>query len=304
MPATGQFCQMNLFTNKPAHLVCTHYLCKAICITLETIFYKERFMKAMATPFAILVATVLLTACGGGSDAGSNDSTTPTTPTTPAPVAKLEGAYEGGTDQLFVYSVTLENGDSWMLYGPATNKLIRFVGVVHATQGSSDGSTYSARTRDYFYDGQVFDGRLSGSYVPGKAFRGEIASNGRTAPFTTEAVVKTEYDYQAPAKLSSLAGTWNGGILGGGTGQIDISAAGAIQANLQGCSVTGQAQPRASGKNVFDVGLTFGPAPCRLPGQQTQGIALSFELAGGAKQLVVTGATADAAAGTALLAAR
>lgn len=248
-------------------------------------------MKAMATPFAMLVAAGLLTACGGGGDDGND------------PV-KLEGAYEGGTTQRFVYSLTLENGDSWMLYGIPVGSAMDVKGLARATRGNSDGSRYFAQIRDYSYDGRVSDGSLSGSYVQGQSFRGTTTSFGLTNSFTTEVVKKNDYDYQAPAKLSGIAGTWNGMILGGDIGQITIDAAGVLRASFQGCNVTGQAQSRASGKNVFDVSLNFGPAPCRLPGLQTTGIALSFVEPAVGTQLVITGITPDGAAGTALLALR
>ncbi|MBS0291293.1 MAG: hypothetical protein JSS01_02055 [Proteobacteria bacterium] len=247
-------------------------------------------MKAMKTPCALWVVAGLLTACGGGGD----DNV----------AAKLEGAYEGGTAQRFVYSVTLENGDSWMLYGIPIGKALDVKGMVRATQGNSDGSSYSAQLRDYSYDGRVSDGSLSGSYVPGQSFRGTTTSFGLTNSFTTEVVKKSDYDYQAPASLSSIAGTWNGMVLGGGLGQITIDATGALRAGFQGCNITGQAQPRASGRNVFDVSLNFGPAPCRLPGEQARGIALSFVEPSVGTQLVITGTTPDGSAGTALLALR
>lgn len=269
-------------------------------------------MKMMATPFAILVASGLLTACGGGSDGGSGNGAGAgagggSGGNGTAPVAKLEGAYQGTTGkQLTINSLTLENGDSWILYGgrDKTSNAVIVTGVTHAIQSSSTSSTYTARTKDYYQDGQVFDGSISGSYVPGQSFRGTITSNGLTTPFTTNAVKASEFNYQTPASLARIAGNWNAAILNGGSGQIAIGADGAITGSLQACSVTGQAQPRASGKNVFDVRLSFGPAPCRLPGQQITGVATSYALAGGGTQLILMGATADGAAGTALLASR
>lgn len=262
-------------------------------------------MKMMATPFAILVASGLLTACGGGSDGASASGSGAGGGNGTAPVAKLEGAYQGTTGkQLAINSLTLENGDSWILYGLQTASTLTALGMAHATQGSSTSSTYTARTKDYYQDGQVFDGTLSGSYVPGQSFRGTITSNGLTTPFTTNAVKASEFNYQTPASLARIAGNWNAAILNGGSGQIAIGADGAITGSLQACSVTGQAQPRASGKNVFDVRLSFGPAPCRLPGQQITGVATSYALAGGGTQLILMGVTADGAAGTALLASR
>ena len=43
-----------------------------------------------------------------------------------------------------------------------------------------------------------------------------------------------------------------------------------------GCNFAGTVLPRPSGKNVFNVSLTFGPAPCALPGQAAAGIAVAI----------------------------
>lgn len=271
-------------------------------------------MTAKTTPWALLAATAVLTACGGGGGGGGSDSNGP------PPVVKLEGAYQGTTTPgevlpgvdvdlvqgRIIRSLTLENGDSWVLYGdPKVNGTVVAVGMTHATLESDDGFTYTARTKDYYKDGQVFNGRLSGRYVAGQSFRGTMnASNGLTpapASFIADAVKASEYNYQTPASLPGIADTWSGGILEGKAGQISIDAAGALQGSFEACSVTGQVQPRASGKNVFDVTVDFGPAPCALPGQQTKGIAVTY--ASGA-QLVVMAATADGAAGTAFLVSR
>ena len=256
-------------------------------------------MMATTTPWALLLAALALSACGGGSDSGhghgGGQASTP----------KLEGAYQGVTNhQLAIRSLTLENGDSWILYGPQVNGALVASGMAVATQERNDGSTYTARIRDYYHDGQVFDGSLSGSYVAGQSFRGTISSNGLTTPFTANAVKPSEYDYQAPASLSRIAGSWSGATLAGHTGQITIDTAGALQGSLQACSVTGQVKARASGKNVFDVTMNFGPAPCTQPGQQLKGIAVNDAAASGGSQLIVMATTAAGTAGTAFLASR
>ncbi len=45
--------------------------------------------------------------------------------------------------------------------------------------------------------------------------------------------------------------------------------------------------PRASGKNIYNVALTFGPLPCDLPNQPAAGIAVIYPLTSGKSQLIV-----------------
>ena len=45
--------------------------------------------------------------------------------------------------------------------------------------------------------------------------------------------------------------------------------------------------PRPGGKNVYNVTLTFGAAPCALAGQSGSGIAIASPITGGRTQLVV-----------------
>ena len=64
--------------------------------------------------------------------------------------------------------------------------------------------------------------------------------------------------------------------------------------------MTGTVKPRASGRNVFDVTLTFGGAPCVLANQTATGSAISYLLSNGSRQIVIAGTNAARDAGTAL----
>jgi hypothetical protein len=61
---------------------------------------------------------------------------------------------------------------------------------------------------------------------------------------------------------------------------VTISTAGAISGTSAGCLFTGTATPRASGKNIFNVSITFGAAPCALAGQTATGIAIDYAITG------------------------
>jgi len=92
--------------------------------------------------------------------------------------------------------------------------------------------------------------------------------------------------------------------LSGAAATVAINNAGAITGSSGGCSFTGTATPRASGKNVFDVSITFGAAPCVLPSQTVTGIALDYITTGNQTQLLVSVVNSAKTAGTMFFAHR
>jgi hypothetical protein len=94
-------------------------------------------------------------------------------------------------------------------------------------------------------------------------------------------------------------------LLDGETATLTVASNGAIAGiSSLGCSFTGTITPRPSGKNVFNTTLTFGGAPCALPGQSASGIALAYPLANGMTQLLAGAATASGSTATAFFAQR
>ena len=77
-------------------------------------------------------------------------------------------------------------------------------------------------------------------------------------------------------------------LLTGSAATIAINSSGAITGSSAGCSFTGTATPRASGKNVLDVSITFGASPCALPSQTATGIALAYRPSGGSTTQLIT----------------
>ncbi len=257
-------------------------------------------MRKFASTFVMLCTGALLAACGGGSQ-----------------VEVLEGAYDGtaiakagayGETAIVEFafnSLTLEDGDSWILYGAQDGDTMTVLGMVYASPGSSDGSVYQAQHKDYYADGTVHHGHINGTYGAGQSFKGTLVGSDMTTTFTSEATSASKFDYRAAADLSRVSGNWSGKDMAGGAGQVSIDAGGAIQGSIEGCGVTGQVEPHPSGKNVFNARLKFGPEPsCKLPGEQATGVAVTYTLTGGRTQLIIMGTTAGAAAGTTFIASR
>lgn len=187
-------------------------------------------------------------ACGGGGGGGS--------------VASAEGAYEGtltgGTSDAFQL-IILENGDRF------TSGDARDFGTVPSTSGS-----------------------IASTFVEGRSIEGTVSASGRTISFSGEASPEGSYDYNAPATLETITGDWDLFGLDGSRVAVSIGANGTFASASAGCSFSGAFAPRASGKNVFDVTVTFGPAPCDLPGQTATGIGISSLPTGtGTNQLIV-----------------
>ena len=76
----------------------------------------------------------------------------------------------------------------------------------------------------------------------------------------------TGYDYDKPARLQDIAGTW-------GWGSVTISSTGTLAGTNQGCTLAGTLAPRPGGKNVFNVAFTL--ADCNRAGAYT-GVAVTF----------------------------
>lgn len=215
--------------------------------------------------FSVLVAATLVTACGGGDD---DNSPTPAPPPAPA-VTSAEGFWTGKSAAGYdVALVVLENGDTWGYFADS--------GVLYgALQGktTSSGGTMTGSGREFnFSDATVYPGSYSGTYTAKTKIDVRLSDG---SLFTG---TYSDY-YDQPASLAALAGTYQGmGVSTGAPVQsipVTISTSGAISAPPSlGCGISGSAVPRASGKNVFDLRITFSGTSCALGnGATVSGVA-------------------------------
>jgi hypothetical protein len=250
-----------------------------------------------------LAITAMLSACGGGGGSSSAAAPASTGP-------KAEGLYAGTTTSGYTFNaLVLEDDEIWALYGVPSSGAFYVYGANWA-QGSSSNGTYTAsNAKDYYYTGAVATGTVNASYVAGSSFNGAAIVNGASVGFTSAAPVSSTYVYTSMASLPTITGTWTGTTLFGEAGTMVIASNGTLTASFTGsyigsCTATGTVQPRASGKNVFDVSIVFGTAPCSLPGTTATGIALSYLLTNGQRQLIAAVTTSSKANGSAFFAAR
>ena len=201
----------------------------------------------------------ILTACGGG---GGGGSTAPS-----APPVTAEGFWEGtASTGTSVALAVLEDGETWGVYTSGNS----IAGALYG-QTTSSGTTLTGSGNDFNIAAHsVSSATYNGTFVAKSTIR--VASGGTT--FSGNYAVA----YDQPASLTALAGTFTGqGISGNSSAQtipVTISTTGAITVPTSaGCGASGTASPRATGKNIFDVLVTFNGTSCALGnGTITKGV--------------------------------
>jgi hypothetical protein len=230
----------------------------------------------IGTVAATVVAAAVLGACGGGGDDG--------------PKGKAEGVYEGTTSTgAYTQLLVLEDDSFWALYGTQAAGTFFVTGFVQG-QGASDGKSFSSGNARDFGFAPPLAMSVSATYTPGTSISATLTAQGGSVTLNSSVIPAARFNYAAAPTIASIAGPWTMTMLSGATADVTISAAGAVSGTSQGCSFTGTIAPRPTGRNVFNVALTFGAAPCVLPNQSGAGVAVTYLVNGGpTRQLVVAG---------------
>lgn len=248
-----------------------------------------------------LLACSLLVGCGGGGGGSS-------TPTTPGPSA--EGVYGGtmtGSRNTAFETIVLENGDFWSVYGTQTSSIFSVAGFVQGSGTSNNGSFTSSNAKDFGY-APAAASTLNATYdATAKTISGSISEGTQTVTLSGGPIAGSLYNYNTAAALTTVVGSWSTTSLTGEGVAINVASTGAFTAISSfgfGCSFTGTITPRASGKNVFNVAMTFGAAYCALPGQSATGIAVVYPLTSGRTQLLVAAVDGTRSYGSAVVGTR
>lgn len=250
----------------------------------------------VSSKLLIVLATATLAACGGG---GGDDSEG--LPTTPA--ATAEGAYggtlAGDTANNTFSAVVLENGDVWAIYGTALpSGVLAVTGFLQGSGNSTDSRYTSSDLRDFGFEPPVTGTANAEFNASANTMSGSFQFGSNTVRFAG-GPINGGYDYAAAAQLTQVSGAWSLNALSGEGINIMVGGDGSFTGqSALGCAISGKLTPRASGKNVFDVTLQFGPAPCAVPNQSAAGIALSYPISG-RQQLIFAGTDSSRRYGTA-----
>ena len=215
------------------------------------------------------------------------------------------GFYSGTLSNGFIHNtLVLENGQFYVLYGVSTTASLKLAGFIQGTGKPNNGSLGSNDLKDYFWDGSVSGGSLNAAYS-GSALIGTLSKKDLTISLASTPLASAFYNYDVPASVSDIAGSWTLTTLTGTAATMVIDANGAFTGDTNRCAYKGTLAPRASGKNVFDVSLTFGGSPCSLPNRTVSGVAVSFLMSDGVtRQLIMAGITANREQGTGLFGTR
>lgn len=257
--------------------------------------------KASTWPFSAVAVLGLLAGCGGGgggSDAGASTGS----------VFSAEGVYGGtlrGNSTLALDMLVLETGEVWALYGQQFNGQLLVSGFFQGNGSASATGIRATDLRDYatappaVLDLSAAAGSSTGTLA------GTLGTAQGSASISLGPLAGSAYRYEARALPVAVQGSWTLTTLQGEVQSVAVAADGSLSARGQnGCNFSGRVLPRASGKNVFDVSLDFGPAPCALANQSATGIALVYPLASGGNQLIVAVHDAARSLGTAAFGVR
>jgi hypothetical protein len=229
-----------------------------------------------------LTISALLTACGGGGGGGSSSST---------PVTNVSGAgvwngytYPSGNP---IDLIVMPNNTMYSLFGTAVNGGTILIGADFGSVTSS-GSSFSGSFTEYFYNNTSITGTTSGTIVANTSLSGTSKfSNGNTANYALTPITSGGYNFNTPAVLSTITGSWVGSLLTGIAATLTINANGTLSGFSAGCSFTGTIAPDPSGVNVFATVITYGSG-CTKVGLVETGISLSYLFpSGGTRQLIV-----------------
>ena len=207
----------------------------------------------MINKFKLLTGTAvfsLLSACGGGGGGGEATSGT------------AEGIWVGSSSTGYrVALAVLENAETWGVYYTRNNGYIVIYGALYGTSNGT-GNTFSSTGSDFnLLKWSVVNGSVTGTVVP-KSTINAVATSGATVSLT----YSTTYD--SPALLSTIAGSYiMNAVSASGTSSnapMTIDANGAVRVVGNGCSAAGTVLPRSSGKNIYNINVTFTGTNCAL----------------------------------------
>lgn len=224
-----------------------------------------------------------LTACGGGSGSTNTQQTPP-----PPQVGQAQGVYEGSLSTGYSFdAIVLPNDSFYAIYGTVAGDTLLIQGLVYGT-GKESGTSITGTMTDFEYPGTpIGTASLSGTFAAGSSLSGSLTEGGLNETFSGSVPPTSQFNYNTAAQSSTITGSWNGSLMDGESASIVIDGSGNVTGiSSLGCSFTGTAKPDGSGKNFYDVTLTFGASPCVAAGQTATGVGVVETLSDGTLQLL------------------
>jgi hypothetical protein len=240
---------------------------------------------------------IILVGCGGGST-NSNSNSPSSTP------GQAQAVYFGTASNGDAFeTIILPNDEYYALYGPTSGNEFSISGMLTG-QGSSNNGNYTANVTDFYGSSATVTGSVSATYTVGASINGTLTATGSPAvTFNGTVMPSSQFNYKTAAKLSDIVGTWAGGLLDGTLATVTINSNGAFSgSDSSGCSFSGTITPDNSGKNFFDISLTYGASPCLLPNQSASGMAVDYLLSDGVTRQLLAAVASGTSYGTVFVA--
>lgn len=226
------------------------------------------------------VAVAVLAGCGGGGGSWVCEPLSP-------PYASsgggncvrvddesAEGFWAGTAGEYEFRAVVLENDEVWAFYTDA--------GVVEGVvQGTVSSRADAFTGSGYDYNLPLLsrtEVTMAGMIAEEGTFSGTVTLPSSTLEFTST------YDPSYESAPADATGTWTVRAATS-TGTVDttvtVASNGGISATNADCSGTGTLTPRSSGKNVYNLSVSFTGASCQFNGQTLTGVAVVRAITGG-----------------------
>jgi len=195
--------------------------------------------------------------------------------------------------------VILENGETWGIYSSSNY----VVGAVYGNTSSTSTALSGTGSLFNLVSRTVGNASYSGTYAVKSSISVSVSDGTKfTGAYSSL--------YDQAASLATLAGTYTGWAVTGGTAAqttaVNIDANGSVSSSYVSgtyvCTTSGKATPRNTAKNVFNLQLSFSGNACALGNGSTVTGVATYDSA--AKRLIAMGLNAAKSDGFIYLASR
>jgi hypothetical protein len=237
-----------------------------------------------------MLVSALLSGCGGADEAAAGKAMAEAPPSSPLGNNAAQGFYVGKLGNSYSHrTFVLDNGQYYMIYGPDVGGIFAVSGLVQGSGQANNGTFTSPDLKDFYsVRALVRSGSLNATYTPGVSFNASL-NEGSIGMTLTSTANSGWFNYDSPAILADITGSWGLRSLWGSGPALNIMADGSFTGAAAGCSISGTIAPRASGKNVFDVRINYGASPCIPANRSGSGIAFTYVAGNQKRQLTFAG---------------
>lgn len=240
---------------------------------------------------SILIATVVLVACGGGGDSPAPPRTGVFAPGTGVSVSGtgvVGGVIVGRADPSFI---AVSDGSATILfYGPDLAAAPQVTGsiLVLESYAQSPGDPYSYNASDTA-QGYGYGASVSLSIDPiAPSVTGVLRYRDQSSTYqlTGGPVPGSSYRYNRPADMADMVGTWSLSDMQANPVSLSVREDGGVSGNYQGCMLSGTVKPDLAGVNRMSLQINIA---CASSGTSDtyDGVAVAFPIDAGGTQLLI-----------------